>query len=106
MALQLMNDPPGSDKRGVKGQLLPALPVRPALRGTVPWRVRGVLELITIRARIGFHGFPTDIVGGGFHGGMHGIKLTLLVLDFVLQLLDRAKLAVRLGTALWRVLPA
>ncbi len=39
MALQLMNDPPGSDKRGVEDQLLPALPLRSALRGTVPWRV-------------------------------------------------------------------
>ena len=64
-----------------------------------------MLALVTIRARIGFRGFPTNIVGGGFCGGMHGSKLTLLILDFVLQLLDRAELAVRLGTALWGLLP-
>ena len=39
MALQLMNDPPGSDKRGVEDQLLPAPPLPLALRGTAPWRV-------------------------------------------------------------------
>ncbi len=62
---------------------------------------RGVLALVVIRARIGFHGFPTDIVGGGFSGGMHGSKLTLLILDFLLQLLERrAGLADRLGTSL------
>ena len=68
---------------------------------------REVLALITIRVRIGSHGFPTDIVGGRFCGGMHGSKLTLLILDLVLQLLDRAraKLASCLGTALWRILP-
>jgi len=64
-----------------------------------------VFSLVIIRARIGFHGFPTDIVGGGFSDGMHGSKLTLLMLDFLLQLLDRAKLADRLGTALWGLLP-
>jgi hypothetical protein len=47
-----------------------------------------VLALVIIRARIGFNGFPTNIVGDGFIGGVHGSKLTLLVLDFVLQLLD------------------
>jgi hypothetical protein len=65
-----------------------------------------VLALVIIRARIGFNGFPTNIVGDGFIGGVHGSKLTLLVLDFVLQLLDRAELAVCLGTALWMLLPA
>ncbi len=66
----------------------------------------GVLALVIIRARIGFHGFPTDIVGGGFSGGMHGSKLTLLILDFLLQLLDQAELADCLGTALCGLLPA
>jgi len=65
----------------------------------------GVLALVIIGARIGFHGFPTDIVGGGFSGSMHGSKLTLLILDFLLQLLDRAELAVCIGTALWGLLP-
>jgi len=41
---------------------------------------RGVLALITIRARIGVHGIPTGIFRGGF---MHGSKLTLLILDLV-----------------------
>ena len=59
-----------------------------------------MLALVVIRARIGFHGFPTDILGGGFSGGMHGSKLTLLILDFLLQLLERAGFADRLGTAL------
>ena len=50
-----------------------------------------MLALITVRARIGIHGIPADIVGGGFRGGVHGSKLTLLILDLVLQLLDRAR---------------
>ncbi len=60
---------------------------------------RGVLALIAVRAGIRFHGFPTDIVGGGFSGSMHGSKLSLLILDLVLQFLDA--LLACLGTALW-----
>ena len=50
---------------------------------------RGVLALITVRARIGVHGIPTGIFRGGF---MHGSKLTLLILDLVLQFLDLSEL--------------
>jgi hypothetical protein len=60
-----------------------------------------VLALIAVRARIGFHGVPTDIIGGRFRGSVHGSKLSLLILDLVLQFLVDA-LSVRLGTALWR----
>ena len=95
MALQLMNDPPGSDKRGIEGQLLLSPPLQPALR-------RGVLALIAVRARIRLYGIPTDIVGGCFCGSVHGSKLSLLILVLVLQFLDA--LSVRLGAALWRSL--
>jgi hypothetical protein len=59
-----------------------------------------VLALIAVRARIGFHGIPTDIVSGRFCGSVHGSKLSLLILDLVLQYLDA--LSVRPGTALGR----
>ncbi len=63
---------------------------------------RGVLALIAVRARIGLHGIPTDLVGGCFRDSVHGSELSLLILDLVLQFLDA--LSVRLGTALGRSL--
>jgi len=39
IVLQLMNDPPRSDKRGVADQLMPSAPLPRSLRGTAFWQV-------------------------------------------------------------------